>query len=299
MKRRVSAEQRATGGGRALAFLLVALVSGVVGVTGLSGLLTSYEDAVREARRPEETVLVMVASRDLYQGVTITEEDLYAVQIPPRFLPEHVFLTPDHVVGRTPRERILANEFVRSDRLADPEAGVGMNAVIPRGMRAISVDLSDGRALSGFLRPADYVDVLVTMTPEGDADATTRTLLQSVFVLGVNHRMGSESDEEAATKRGRQNPSVTLLVTPDQAEQMAFASTTGRITLAMRTSTDLDPNTVVGGGVTLGQLRRQLFVPPPVRERPPEEEADCGGFRLIGGKRVRDYRVNCDGTLDL
>lgn len=297
MKRRESVE-RSSGGARALAFLAVSVVAGAAGVAGLSQLLGSYEQAVAEARRPEETVLVMVASRDLYQGVTITEEDLYAVQIPPRFLPERVFLTPEHVVGRTPRERILANELVRSDRLADPEAGVGMNAVIPRGMRAISVDLSDGRALSGFLRPSDYVDVLVTLSgDEADAETTTRTVLQAVFVLGVNHRMGSESDEEAAGKRGRQPPTVTLLVTPDQAEQVAFASTTGRITLAMRSSVDLDPDSLVGGGVTVGALRRQLQVPEPVRARAPVENPDCGAVRFIGGTRIRDYRVNCDGTL--
>ena len=88
------------------------------------------------------------------------------VQIPPKLLPEGVFLTPERVVGRIPRERVLANDLVRAERLSDPESGVGLETVIPRGLRAISVDLADGPALSGFLQPGSYVDVMATFTPE-------------------------------------------------------------------------------------------------------------------------------------
>ncbi|MCA9494691.1 MAG: Flp pilus assembly protein CpaB, partial [Myxococcales bacterium] len=154
---------REGGGGplRALIFLALAIGAGSFSLVMLYKLITSYQMKIDEAKRPEDTVMVIVAARDLYQGVTITEEDLYAVQIPPKFLPEGVFLSPEHVVGRIPRERILANEFVRADRLADPESGVGLNAIIPRGMRAISINITDGAALSGFLNPGNYVDVLV------------------------------------------------------------------------------------------------------------------------------------------
>jgi len=69
---------------------------------------------------PEDTVMVIVSARDLYQGVVIAEEDLYAVEIPPRYLPEGVFLSPDHVVGRVPHMRILANEFINIRHLETP-----------------------------------------------------------------------------------------------------------------------------------------------------------------------------------
>src|SRR5688572_10386089 len=181
---------REGGGGplRALIFLALAIGAGSFSLVMLYKLITSYQVRIDEAKRPEDTVMVIVAARDLYQGVTITEEDLYAVQIPPRFLPEGVFLSPEHVVGRIPRERVLANDLVRSERLADPENGVGLETIIPRGLRAISIDIADGPALSGFLQPGNYVYVLVTFAPEEDAkdrDPVTRTLLQAVFVLGV------------------------------------------------------------------------------------------------------------------
>ena len=110
---------REGGGGalRALVFLAAAVMSGSLALVALYNLITSYQVKIDEAKRPEDKVMVIVAARDLYQGVTINEEDLYAVQIPPKYLPEGVFLSPEHVVGRIPRERILANEFVRADRL--------------------------------------------------------------------------------------------------------------------------------------------------------------------------------------
>ncbi|MCB9690470.1 MAG: hypothetical protein H6736_01520 [Alphaproteobacteria bacterium] len=77
------------------------------------------------------TVMVMVAARDLYPAVTIEPEDLFAIEIPAAYLPDGVFLAPEHVVGRRPRQRILVNEFVRGGHLADPESGRGLADILP------------------------------------------------------------------------------------------------------------------------------------------------------------------------
>lgn len=220
---------------RAIVFLAVALVAGSVSLVGLYNLIASYQARIDEAKKPEDTVMAIVAARDLYQGVTITEEDLYAVSIQPRYLQDGTFLSPEHVVGRIPRERILANEFVRADRLADPESGIGLNAIIPRGMRAISVNVTDGRALSGFLNPGNYVDVLVTLGADGSRKAETVTLLQAMTVLAVNSRMGG--GQQVATDRAA--PSVTLAVTPEEAEKLTHASVEGNVVLTLRNDIDV------------------------------------------------------------
>ncbi len=248
---------RGSGPLRAVIFLTLAMIAGGASIVILTQLIGNYQREIDEARRPEDTVMVIVAARDLYQGVTITEEDLYAVEIPPKYLPDGVFLSPEHVVGRIPRERILANEFVRANRLADPESGVGLNAIIPRGMRAISVGVSDGEALSGFLNPLNYVDVLVTVGDQKEEiPIETRTLLQAIFVLGVNSRMQRESREEAREKRGKQKPSVTLLVTAEEAEQLAHAEKMGRLRLTLRN--DLDINEAILPGVDIQALRTKF-----------------------------------------
>lgn len=304
---------REGGGGplRALIFLALAIGAGSFSLVMLYKLITSYQMKIDEAKRPEDTVMVIVAARDLYQGVTITEEDLYAVQIPPKFLPEGVFLSPEHVVGRIPRERILANEFVRADRLADPESGVGLNAIIPRGMRAISINITDGAALSGFLNPGNYVDVLVTIKPDaggGDDNkrqskekkvTETKTILQAVFVLGVNSRMKQESSEDAEKKRGKNKPSVTLLVTADQAEQIAHAENLGEIVLTLRN--DLDYNYMELEGVDVSDLRSKLVVKKEVRPTrtvkaaPTAPKKQCREVSMIMGGEKRVMLVDENG----
>lgn len=239
---------------RALVALLVAVVFGGTAVVVLFQLITRYQARIDEAKKPEDTVMVIVAARDLYPGVNIDEEDLVAVEIPPRFLPQGVYLSPEHVVGQRPRERILANEFIRATRLANPESGEGLNAIIPRDMRAISVEIADGAALSGFLDPGNYVDVLVTIVPGEDQrekPPETHTLLQAVFVLGVNSR---SQNQKADTQQTQSNvrPSITLLVTAENAEQIAHAEQMGDIRLALRN--DLDNNFVESQGADMAAL---------------------------------------------
>lgn len=279
-----------SGAVRALIFLFLAVGLGSGSLIVLYNLITTYQARIDEAKRPEDMVMVIVAARDLYQGVTITEDDLYAVQIMPKYLPEGVFLSPEHVIGRIPRERILANEFVRADRLADPESGVGLNAVIPRGMRAISINVTDGAALSGFLNPGNYVDVLVTFTPEvetsgGPRTTKTETLLQAVFVLGVNSRRQNELNEGKQAKRRRSRPSVTLLVTAEEAERVAYAENLGKVVLSLRNDLDVTRSSSLKG-VDLNDLRRKIEKKKVVR-RVRKAKKKCREVSIImGGKKV-------------
>ena len=271
---------------RALLFGALALTSGTGAMVALAGLISGYEDALQRQNQAEDSVMVLVAARDLYQGITITEEDLYAVQIKPRYLPEGVFLSPEHVVGRIPRERVLANEFVRAGRLADPESGTGLHAVVPRGMRAISVDVGDGAALSGFLRPGDNVDLLVTYD-HGDGPET-RTLLQAILVLGVNGQMQKDQERSAP-----QAPSVTLMVTPDQAVDVAHADNLGQIVLSLRHGQDLGVEALTG--VDLDDLRSKLAPVHDVRLPPPPPLPPCDDLTMIHGPDKQQIKVNREG----
>jgi pilus assembly protein CpaB len=253
----MASAERGGGSLRAIVFAVVAILASLFAVIYLQQFFQQYERQLQEAERPEDKVMVIVSSRILYQGVTITEDDLYAVEIPPRFLTDGVFLSPEHVVGRVPRERILSNEFLRAERLSDPESGIGLNAVIPRGMRALSVPISGGQALQGFLQPGNYVDILLTTAK------TTSILMQAVFVLAVDSRMEKETQLEAMKRRGMQSPNVTFLVTAEQAETIVDAQNSGALTLALRN--DLDVNYAKTSGIDAEGLLNLIRPRPNVR----------------------------------
>ena len=279
---------------REVGFAAVAVASSSAAVVGLAWWFEAYEARMEQLAAEEDSVYVVVAARDLYQGVEVEEADLYAVQYPASKVPDGVFLTPQHVLGRVPRERILANEFVRAERLAQPELGQGLHAVIPRGQRALSIDLANGEALQGVLSPGSYVDVLVTVASDAAVGkAQTETLLQAVYVLGVDSRQLGESTEKGDVRRGQQRPSVTLLVSADDAETVAHARQVGEVRLVLRSGVDL------GVRPDLTGVRCGLQPCPTTRTVAPQAAAlsDCVEVELIRGPTSEILLVHPDGTM--
>ncbi|MEQ1564971.1 MAG: Flp pilus assembly protein CpaB [Myxococcota bacterium] len=214
-------------------FLLVSFGAATVASLAIFYVIKSYQSELVSTSQQDPTTNVVVAAHDIWQGKTITEEDLEEVELPKDYVLDTILLSKAQAIGRVPRERILAKEFIRQERLAAQEAGVGLNAIIPRGMRAVSINISDGSAVSGFLNPGNYVDVLVTIQGDDTREAETATLLQSVTVLAVNAKLGNADAAERAS------PSVTVAVTPEQAEKLTHAVAQGEVTLTLRNDIDV------------------------------------------------------------
>lgn len=152
---------------------------------------------------PEPLVDVVVASVVLNPGVKVRADDVRVEARPVSRVPEDA-VRVDEIVGQVPRERVLDGEIVRRARLADADLGVGLNAVIPRGMRAIALSLEDP-ARSG-LEAGNIVDLF---------DAEGEVVLQAVPML-------------APPTRG-----LILAVTPEEAEWLGDAAH-GPLTVARR-----------------------------------------------------------------
>lgn len=91
---------------------------------------------------PVETVGVVVAARDLSSGVPIGEDDVVIVAMEPRFVMGGVFRDPNAVIGRVPSARILANEPIRGERLADAALQRQLEGLVPPGLEVTSFDLA-------------------------------------------------------------------------------------------------------------------------------------------------------------
>lgn len=115
-----------------------------------------YQSELVYAARVEETVRVIQAARRIPRGHTIMHSDLEVVELPPDYVPNAVLRDAAQAVGRTTREPILAQTFIREERLVDPYAGTQPAALLPRGTRAVRVGLPYARS---WPRPGDYVDV--------------------------------------------------------------------------------------------------------------------------------------------
>lgn len=279
---------------RAVAFVGVFVGLTSLALYGVFSLLQNLDQRQAQAEAPQATTTVIVAQRTLGPGVPITADDIVKKEIPTAYIPRvrdpetgevktvQIFDNVESVIGQVPLETILPSEFVRARRLADGHKGQGLNAIVEPGMRAFSLGLSGSDAVAGFLEPGCFVDVLV-QTQDERGVSRTETLLQTVPVLAVNSRKNGDNEEDGLA-RGGSRPSVTFLVKPEQAEQLALAEEVGDISLTLRNM--LDETYAHLEGADLDRLLDRLkpkVEPKPVKKVRPVAKTNYGSVSVIRG----------------
>ena len=124
----------------------------------------------------------------------------------------------------------------------------------------MTVKVDEVVGISGFIMPGTLVDVVVVITPVDQTSQQgpiSKIVLQSIKVLAN----GQNIDKPASEREANSVKAVTLLVTPEQAEKLALASSEGRLQLVMRNSIDqgdeqtpgINKRTLLGGDHALPQ----------------------------------------------
>lgn len=225
---------------------------------------------------------IAVAARDLPAGTILQAEDLRTIPWSGDALPAGFIGGTDDLVGQGLLMGVQANEPLLRTKLVGKGSSGGLPLIIPEGMRAMSVAVDEVVAVAGFVVPGTRVDVLVTAHGD-DAPASTRLILQNVQVLASGQTI--EPDQQG---KPQTSSVITLLVTPAESEQLALASSEGKIQLALRNT--LDRGRAVTTGSTLASLTIRE-VPPGVAARPtpPRARASRATTTSIeiyhGGKR--------------
>jgi len=175
---------------------------------------------------------VVVAATDLEVGSKVEDKDVRLVRFPAGDLPPNCFRKKSQVIGHGVILPITRGEFFLPNKIAG-ENVYGLPSLIPPGMRAISVRVTDTSSVSGFAVPGTRVDVLLTGNPEGSNEPQTTTVLENVPVIAV----GQKLDRNAAGEP-QMSPEVTLLLSPDDAQKLTLASSQGHIQLVLRNPLD-------------------------------------------------------------
>ncbi|MGH2710108.1 MAG: Flp pilus assembly protein CpaB [Actinomycetota bacterium] len=149
---------------------------------------------------------MVVAATDLSRGTVLDPNDLATVKMPQRYLPPGALSSVDQAAGRILSADVVSGEAVTAARLA--ATGGPTASMVPAGLRAAPVQVA---APPGLLAPGDRVDVLATFAA---GQPHTETVVSGAEVLSILSG-GIEGFEGAST--------VVLLVSPDTAEQLAYA----------------------------------------------------------------------------
>jgi pilus assembly protein CpaB len=133
------------------------------------------------------------------------------------------------VAGRTdPREKISRT----SNLLA---------AMLPAGKRAVAIRISVESTAGGFILPNDRVDVIQTLGRLGEAqnETSSRILLTNIRVLAVDQKTDDPKGQAVAVGK-----TATLELSPDQAEAIATGQASGALSLALRSASDTQDESV-------------------------------------------------------
>jgi len=132
---------------------------------------------------------------------------------------------------------MVAGEPVVSAKIVRGAESGFLSALLPKGHRAIAVQISDLTSAGGFVLPNDRVDVILTKVTTdltGNKSAVSDAVLTNVKVLAVNQTVASGSDG-ASIADGR---IAVLELDSRQAEVLARISSAGQISLALRSIHD-------------------------------------------------------------
>lgn len=133
--------------------------------------------------------------------------------------------------GAVVRSLLKAGEPLDKAKVVTPKEGGFMSAVLYPGMRAISVGVNVVSANAGFIFPGDRVDLLLTHeigSTEGNTSHVTETVTENVRVLAIDQQVNNVNNKAFVPK------TVTLEVTPKQAEEILVAQELGKISLILR-----------------------------------------------------------------
>jgi pilus assembly protein CpaB len=229
-----------------LVSLLVAIVMGLAALWIGRNIILGKQVATSKVEG--EFVDVVVANRDLEPGHMIGAEDVSTMKWPAGSVTKAVFTDNKAVVGRAVLTPVVKGQTMFDGLLAAPGSEGGLTALVPDGMRAVSVEITESSGVGWMLVPGCHVDVIAALRQESGEMA--RTIVENVKVQAVGQRLVKDRNDSA--NRGEVMKTVTLIVTPKDAESIELAGNTGKLRLVLRGANDTKPT--ASPGVRMAEL---------------------------------------------
>ncbi len=185
--------------------------------------LSYREDAIRQYGG--ETVQVCVATHDISQGKTISQQDVELKTWVADLLPENATTNVADVVGQTAQQTIMSNEPISKSKVGAQH----LDITVPDGLCAVSVPSQDVQSVGGTLKPGDTVNVYAV-------GGNVSLIGQNILVLETSSS-GSESEKSSSSFGSAGSRTsvtwVTLAVTPESVEQLIASSKAGNLYFAL------------------------------------------------------------------
>jgi pilus assembly protein CpaB len=223
----------------------LAVVIAAVAAYLLYDYLKSEEKRVSEAVATER---VVVATTEIPVGSAINITQIKTVDWPKTNIPQGALLSTDQAASRIAIQTFMPGDPIVEGKLV-PKEGAPVSILtykIPEGHRAMTVSVDQVAGVAGFINPGNIVDVVLTASTPGSSQSISKIVLQNVPILAIGQIVDQKEGKPVAV------PTVTMDVSPEDAEKLAVASTQGRLQLVLRRAGDKEvANT---GGATVSKV---------------------------------------------
>jgi pilus assembly protein CpaB len=194
---------------------------------------------------------VVIAKEDIKELEIIDDRKVQLINVPSKFQMPGNFKRVEDLYNTIAAVPIKKGEQITAPRVTYPGAQSGLSRQISIGKRALSIQVTEGQAVSRLLKPGDRVDILAMVDyASGKKERLkVKTVLQDVLVLSTGLYVTNsvplinvKSDNDARQMKLNSYTNfntVTLELTPFEVQKMVFLISAGNgIFLSLRNNDD-------------------------------------------------------------
>lgn len=177
-------------------------------------------------------VPVVTAAQDIPMNTTVTKEMLAVKNIPEKYAHPEAYRTVEQTVGKTSKVQILREEQILPNIIAAKDKpGNRFSYNISEKQRAITLAVSEVTGVGGFPVVGDRVDILLTRKTDGTTYTSTMMQYKEILATG-------SITVPAVDGKQKNVPTITLSLSPAEAQQVTLAENTGSIKFTLRPPVD-------------------------------------------------------------
>ena len=216
---------------KTMVLLAMALGCGLVAMVGVQQVLAERKSS------GGNKVSVLVARMEIDAGAELKEENVAFEEREVQTVPQGAVTDAEQYKRRATTVRLFPGELILQAKMGEPGV-IGVAAQIPKGMRVVAVPVNATSSISGMVTAGNKVDIVLTYARQknGVQFKKTKTILTNIEIFSVDKVRHQDSAD--ASKASAKPENVSLLVTPQQAQTLSYATQNGQLQLTLRSTTD-------------------------------------------------------------
>jgi pilus assembly protein CpaB len=202
----------------------------------VNGTKSKYDDELNRLKEAQAAKgKVVYAIRDIPEGTAIAMDYLEERELEVGKIPVDSVSNASLVAGRISKFGIASGQLLSQHDLAPQGMTLGFEARLKQGMRAITFGVDANTGVAGFLNPESHVDVLAMVGAGAETKASP--ILSDIEVIAVGQTYQRQPGQQAASPAS----SVTVAVTPEDAQKLVKAVAASKLYLSLRNEKDHQP----------------------------------------------------------